>query len=79
MTIRPRAFSAASIPVSSTTVCGAKATNSANGSNRWDGEPARGRGGTAQIIAEAVLLGVPVIRRGRQNRCSCEAASASTA
>jgi hypothetical protein len=28
----------------------------------WDGKPARGRGGAAQIVAEAVLLGMPVIR-----------------
>ena len=27
----------------------------------WDGDPARGRGGAAHIIAEAVLEGVPVI------------------
>lgn len=27
----------------------------------WDGAPPRGRGGTAQIVAEAVLRGVPVI------------------
>lgn len=27
----------------------------------WDGRPAQGRGGAAQIIAEAVLQGVPVI------------------
>lgn len=27
----------------------------------WDGEPARGRGGAAQIVAEAVLRGIPVI------------------
>lgn len=27
----------------------------------WDGEPAWGRGGAAQIVAEAVLLGIPVI------------------
>lgn len=27
----------------------------------WDGQPARGRGGAAQIIAEAVLRGIPVI------------------
>lgn len=27
----------------------------------WDGKPPRGRGGTAQIVAEAVLSGVPVI------------------
>ncbi len=28
----------------------------------WDGAAARGRGGAAQIIAEAVLLGIPVIQ-----------------
>lgn len=28
----------------------------------WDGEPARGRGGTAQIVAEAIAHQVPVIR-----------------
>ncbi|MBO9518205.1 MAG: hypothetical protein J7493_09075 [Porphyrobacter sp.] len=28
----------------------------------WDGEPARGRGGTAQIVAEAIGHQVPVIR-----------------
>ncbi len=28
----------------------------------WDGDPARGRGGTAQIIAEAVARHIPVIR-----------------
>lgn len=27
----------------------------------WDGDPARGRGGAAQIVAEAVIEGVPVI------------------
>ncbi|QDZ08772.1 hypothetical protein FPZ24_15935 [Sphingomonas panacisoli] len=27
----------------------------------WDGEPIRGRGGAAQIVAEAVLQGIPVI------------------
>lgn len=27
----------------------------------WDGKPARGRGGAAQIIAEAVLRGIPII------------------
>jgi hypothetical protein len=27
----------------------------------WDGHPARGRGGAAQIVAEAVLAGIPVI------------------
>lgn len=27
----------------------------------WDGDPARGRGGAAQIIAEAVMAGMPVI------------------
>lgn len=27
----------------------------------WDGGPIRGRGGTPQIVAEAVLLGIPVI------------------
>ncbi len=27
----------------------------------WDGQPARGRGGAAQIIAEAVLRGIPVV------------------
>jgi len=27
----------------------------------WDGEPARGRGGAAQIVAEAVLAGIPVV------------------
>ncbi len=27
----------------------------------WDGQPARGRGGAGQIVAEAVLLGMPVI------------------
>ena len=27
----------------------------------WDGGPARGRGGAAQIVAEAVLAGIPVI------------------
>lgn len=30
----------------------------------WDGEPPRGRGGTAQIIAEAVAQSVPVIHIG---------------
>ncbi len=28
----------------------------------WDGEPVRGRGGAAQIVAEAVMQGVPVVR-----------------
>jgi hypothetical protein len=28
----------------------------------WDGGPVRGRGGAAQIVAEAVLAGIPVIR-----------------
>lgn len=28
----------------------------------WDGEPVRGRGGAAQIVAEAVLQGIPVIQ-----------------
>ncbi|MDB5694148.1 MAG: hypothetical protein JWO81_3211 [Alphaproteobacteria bacterium] len=28
----------------------------------WDGGPVRGRGGAAQIVAEAVLEGIPVIR-----------------
>lgn len=28
----------------------------------WDGGPVRGRGGAAQIVAEAVLLGIPVIQ-----------------
>ena len=27
----------------------------------WDGHPARGRGGAAQIVAEAVLAGIPVV------------------
>lgn len=27
----------------------------------WDGDPVRGRGGAAQIVAEAVLQGIPVI------------------
>lgn len=27
----------------------------------WDGDPGRGRGGAAQIVAEAVLAGIPVI------------------
>lgn len=28
----------------------------------WDGDPVRGRGGAAQVVAEAVLKGIPVIR-----------------
>ncbi len=28
----------------------------------WDGEPLRGRGGAAQIVAEAVAAGIPVVR-----------------
>lgn len=28
----------------------------------WDGDPARGRGGTAQIVAEAVARHIPVVR-----------------
>ena len=27
----------------------------------WDGEPARGEGGTGQIVAEAIEAGLPVV------------------
>ncbi len=36
----------------------------------WDGGPVRGRGGAAQIVAEAVLAGIPVIHIDPASACA---------